>query len=250
MHWYLLGLRFSYGPHGAKQAFVRHARNDYSPNSCRLASADFCAFSSLVSLPSAFAQPGSRADLREKPRRPLTSTLGVTVIRATSMNYTDVIRDFALRTRKNLEAIDVLAANHGKVFEITQLINSLLGLLVFPQQKYVDSIPKTPLTELERTGWPIPRVRGKFEQVQDLNQLIRYLRNAVAHFNIVFIDDTNNNIALLRVWNMVPVRGEDGKVQRGKDGKLIEQKNWEAELGVKELRGIADRFIDLLLEQK
>lgn len=164
------------------------------------------------------------------------------------MNYTDVIRDFALRTRRNLEAIDAHDASHGETFEVTQLINSMLGLLVFPQQKYVDSIPKTTLAELGRTGWPIPKVRGEFEQVKDLNQLIRYLRNAVAHFNIKFIDDGNNNIAVLRVWNMAPVKGRDGKFCRDDDGKIIAQKNWEAELGVNELRGIADRFIDLLLE--
>jgi hypothetical protein len=34
---------------------------------------------------------------------------------------------------------------------------------------------------------------------------------------------------------------------RGQDGKIAEEKNWEAELTVQELRGIATRFIDLLL---
>jgi hypothetical protein len=166
------------------------------------------------------------------------------------MNYSNVVRDFALRTRKNLEAIDSLVATHGDAFEVTQLINSMLGLLVFPQQKYVDTIPKTPLIELKQGGWPIPRVRGEFNQVQDLNQLIRYLRNAVAHFNIEFIDDGRGNIAVLRVWNMLPVKGQDGKPIRDAKGKIIERKNWEAELGVNELRGIANRFIEMLLEQK
>ena len=165
------------------------------------------------------------------------------------MNYTDVVRDFALRTRKNLEAIEGLAAAHGDVFEVTQWINSMLGLLVFPQQRYVDEIPKTPLAELVRTGWPIPHVRGDFAQVQDLNQLIRYLRNAVAHFNIKFIDDGRGNIAILQVWNMAPVKGNDGRPVRCANGKIIERKNWEAELGGNELRGSANRFLDLLRGQ-
>lgn len=166
------------------------------------------------------------------------------------MNYPDVVRDFARRTRTNLEAIDGIVATQGDAFEVTQLINSMLGLLVFPQQKYVDNIPKTGLAELAAMGWPIPRVRGDFKQVENLNQLIRYLRNAVAHFNIKFVSDRHDDITLLVVWNMAPVKDKDGKHMRGVDRKIIEFKNWEAELGVYELRGIADRFIDLLLAEK
>ena len=91
----------------------------------------------------------------------------------------------------------------------------MLGLLVFPQQEYVDSIPRTPLEELRRDGWPIPRVIGQFQQVTDLNQLIRYLRNAVAHFNIEFVGDGESNIKILRVWNMAPVRNEKGRQSSG-----------------------------------
>ena len=61
------------------------------------------------------------------------------------MMYEEVVLDFALRTRKNLEAIEALQRLDAGVFEVTQQINSMLGLLVFPQQEYVESIPKTPL---------------------------------------------------------------------------------------------------------
>jgi hypothetical protein len=148
------------------------------------------------------------------------------------MMYEEVIRDFARRARKNLEVIDRLHAERHEVYEVTQLVNSTLGLLVFPQQEYVDQIPHTPLAELERDGWPIPKVKGQFHQVKDLNQLIRYLRNAIAHFNIRFIGDGRNEISFLKVWH------ED----RGK-------KTWEAELSVGDLRGIAERFIKLLLNE-
>ncbi len=48
------------------------------------------------------------------------------------MMYKEVIQDFARRTRKNLEAIDRLHAEGRQVYEVTQLVNSTLGLLVFP----------------------------------------------------------------------------------------------------------------------
>lgn len=63
------------------------------------------------------------------------------------MIYEDVVRDFALRIQKNLDAIDRLRAKGAsEVYEITQLINSTLGLLIFLQQEYVDRIPRTPLS--------------------------------------------------------------------------------------------------------
>jgi hypothetical protein len=148
------------------------------------------------------------------------------------MMYKEVIQDFARRTRKNLEVLDQLHAEGREVYEVTQLVNSTLGLLVFPQQEYVDQIPRTPLDELSRDGWPIPKVKGQFEQVRDLNQLIRYLRNAITHFNIKFIGDGQNEIEVLRVWN------ED----RGR-------KTWEAVLSVSDLRGITERFIEFLLDE-
>jgi hypothetical protein len=111
-------------------------------------------------------------------------------------------------------------------------VNSTLGLLVFPQQEYVDQIPRTPLDELRRDGWPIPKVTGRFEQVRDLNQLIRYLRNAITHFNIKFVGDGQSEIEIFRVWN------ED----RGR-------KTWEAVLSVSDLRGITERFIEFLLDE-
>jgi hypothetical protein len=118
------------------------------------------------------------------------------------------------------------------VFEVTQLINSMLGLLVFPREEFVDRIPRIPLSELKSQGWPVPRVRMGFAPAADLYELVRYLRNAIAHFNIEFIGDGQNQIRTIRVWN------------RDRSGA----KTWEADLGIDELHKIAERFTDLLLE--
>lgn len=143
------------------------------------------------------------------------------------MNYESVIRDFAPRTRTNLRTIEDLQAKGGEAYEVTQLVNSMLGLLVFPRERFIEQIPQTPLDELEAAGWPVPKVVGEFPQARDLRELIRYLRNAIAHFNIEFIGE---KIQFIRVWN----------TSRNK-------KTWEAEVGLKELRAIAERFTDLLL---
>jgi HEPN pEK499 p136 len=175
------------------------------------------------------------------------------------MLYKDLVRDFAHRTKKNLEAIETLQRRDGEaterfqrgdgeVIDVTQLVNSMLGLLVFPKEKYVDKLPPIPLQELREAGWPIPEVTGKFPQATDLKQLIHYLRNAVAHFNIEFPGDGNADIEVLRVWNTDVVRDERNRPLRNKDRKVVSEMTWEATLTVKQLRIFATRFIDLLLD--
>lgn len=146
------------------------------------------------------------------------------------MIYENVIRDFAQRTKKNLKVIEKLKQNGEEVYETTQLVNSCLGLLVFPQQRFIDRIPETPLEKLADEGWPIPHVTGQFRQDANLKDLIRYLRNAIAHFNIEFIGDANNQIKFLHVWNT-----------------NHNVKTWEAVLSVDDLRKIADKFSEMLI---
>ena len=150
------------------------------------------------------------------------------------MEYKNIVKDFARRTRSNLNLIKSLQERDPgiEVYEVTQLVNSMLGLLVFPQQRYVDEIPKTPLRDLKEQGWPIPRVVGNYPQVKNLNQLVRYLRNAISHFNVEFISDQTAQIQGLRIWNEW-------------NGKTT----WKAELTIEEIDGITDKFLQLILEE-
>jgi hypothetical protein len=149
------------------------------------------------------------------------------------MEYQSLVKDFALRTRKNLEAVrEIQRTDPDKVYEVTQLINSMLGLLVFPQQKYFDNIPSTPIAELKKEGWPVPQVIGVYPDVIDLRELLRYLRNAAAHFNLEFDNDDRGQIAGLRVWNTNP---------------RTQQITWMACLSVGDLEAITDKFVALIL---
>ena len=94
------------------------------------------------------------------------------------MDYHVLIEDFARRTRSNLQALRCLQESGVEVFEVTALVNSMLGLLIFPQQSYVDRLPEGSLEELAREGWPIPKIEGAYPQVPSLKQLVRHLRSA------------------------------------------------------------------------
>jgi len=146
------------------------------------------------------------------------------------MMYEEVVKDFAKRTLLNLAEIEKLQSNGVKVFEVTQLINSCVGLLIFPQQDYINRIEKIPIEQLKQDGWSIPKlIKGK--QVKDLNELARYLRNAIAHYNIEFIGDGAKEIKVLRVWNM----------NRGKN-------TCEAEFSIDDLREFVKMFSNMLIE--
>lgn len=139
------------------------------------------------------------------------------------------ILDFARRTRANLEYIEAAEQRGETVFEFTQLANSLLGLLVFPREHYMRSIPAIPLEELAESGWPAIRpTRGALPE-ENLRELMRALRNSIAHCNVEFVADRNGTLAGIKLWNM----------NRG-------QLTWEARLTIQELRAVAFRFVELI----
>jgi len=143
------------------------------------------------------------------------------------MNYeSELVRDFASRTRQNLEYIEKQQQLGENVYEVTQLINSLLGLIVFPQQGTLERIPRTPLTDLESQGWPAIEITKGQSECQTLYDLVRYLRNGIAHFNLRFLANRNNQLIGIVIWN-----------RRARDI------TWEARLTVPQLRRIADLFI-------
>lgn len=76
--------------------------------------------------------------------------------------YVDFGKDFHDRTLKNLKIIEALSVPlRGEVFETTQLINSLLGLLIIPKERF----------------W-------KEWKNEDFASEVKNMRDAVVHANI------------------------------------------------------------------
>ena len=111
------------------------------------------------------------------------------------MSNFDLEDEFIARTQKNLKAIECLKEKGGEVYEVTQLLNSMLGLLIFPKERrlYEKIQPKSWDTMVEE-GWPLPS--GDNAHVSDLEELIRHMRNAVAHckFNLTTDHDEISSI--------------------------------------------------------
>ena len=123
------------------------------------------------------------------------------------MNYQEqFVVDFVRRTRKNLEYIEdrVNEKPDEELFEVTQLVNSLLGIIVLPREHYIKNIPETPLQELADAGWPIvDKLIGEIPQnCTNLRELITNLRHSIAHFNVEFIEDNyTHKLIGLTLWN-------------------------------------------------
>lgn len=113
-----------------------------------------------------------------------------------------VVRDFAERTLHNLRFIDKQYElfRDGKqpteVYEVTQLINSMLGLLVFPKETFwnhlkpikFDKIPNCPFKQ--------------HRNAPDLRELIRLIRNGFSHFNLDIKADGAGYIYAIEMFNI------------------------------------------------
>ncbi len=106
-----------------------------------------------------------------------------------SLNSRTTSLGFAERTKKNLLFVEQAFVSGDDVHVITQVVNSLLGLVIFPWERgFLDRIRNLLLTDLEKMGWPSWHLlEGK---CVTLGQLTRYLRNGTSHGHIQFSSDS------------------------------------------------------------
>jgi hypothetical protein len=105
---------------------------------------------------------------------------------STSRNSAEV---FAQRSLKNLEHIEQASAAGADVHVVTQLAGSLLGLIVFPQERtFSECIKELRLDDLAAQGWPSWQISQGTSQT--LGDVVWHLRNAVAHGHMTFSSDS------------------------------------------------------------
>ena len=131
----------------------------------------------------------------------------------------------AQRTRKNLEYIKCQVDwGNEEVHVVTQLVNSLLGLVVVPQQKKLAvRIQQLKLEKLKENGWPEWNITKGKAKTQTLGCLIYHIRNATAHGRFKFSgepDSPNLSEVILTVEDgPTPAKGTPWKA------------NWRASIG-------------------
>ena len=106
---------------------------------------------------------------------------------------------FAGRTRKNLGYVKSVFDPHDRqVHVVTHLVNSLLGLVIVPQEWGMDKeLKKRTLQTLAGNGKPewnitLDDPRGNKPKTETLGTLIWHLRNAAAHGRFEFSGDPDS----------------------------------------------------------
>jgi DNA-binding MarR family transcriptional regulator len=138
---------------------------------------------------------------------------------------------FAARTCENLDCIERAFKDKASGHVVTQLVSSLLGLIVFPHEKRFDaSLKEIRLDRLAAEGWPRWEIlKGKCET---LRTLVHKLRNAVAHGRLRFSSDS-------RQIEEVAVEVEDWHPH-------ARSPHWRARIGAAELRAFCLRYVALI----
>ena len=91
---------------------------------------------------------------------------------------------FAERTRTNLEFIEQAYSQGANVHVVTQLMLSLLGLIVFPvEKKNYNRIRQEPVEAIWQIGIGVSENMGTH---------LRNLRNAIAHRHVIFSSDSRD----------------------------------------------------------
>jgi len=137
------------------------------------------------------------------------------------MQHTHPVLDFINRTEKIIQQYDVLRRYmpHEKSYEVTLLINSLLGLLIIPQQianrepykQYMQHWLTDKTVARDGLQWDIrpefvkcPGYTSSGKPIKSLEemtmrQLIRQMRNTAAHYNLHILPDIRDTPAPVEI---------------------------------------------------
>jgi hypothetical protein len=112
----------------------------------------------------------------------------------------NTVSDFLDRTLRNLDKVDKeVQADPHAFFEVTQLINSAIGMLIFPYEGALDHIPETPISDIIDVRDMPSVLHGEPGEVKTLRALFRKMRHSIAHFNVHF-QNYNGQISGIYFW--------------------------------------------------
>jgi hypothetical protein len=123
------------------------------------------------------------------------------------MEYKDLKKDLPKRT------IDILKNYKGN-YEVTLLINCLTALLVLPKERFFNQIPDEDICNLQ--GWGLTKehmIEVRYgSRGYNLREIVRNMRNAIAHMNIDVANNDERQIDKVifknkraKIWLEIPV---------------------------------------------
>lgn len=142
--------------------------------------------------------------------------------------YEELHRDFALRTKANLEYIqNGWSAGEPNVYNVTQLINSCLGMIVFIKESR--HLPKCPIREFN-ARIIFDTLHDKDNSNDSFSDFIRRFRNAISHCRIEAYG-THKDI-------------EGFELKDGPNGNT----NWHIKIGIDSIEALALALVDYVVK--
>ncbi len=111
------------------------------------------------------------------------------------MEYKKLLKDFIERTREN-------HYSYTGNYEVTNLINSSLGLFVFPEQKFFENISDNFISQ-ELLDELKSNTENEYDEEKNLKNICKHIRNGVAHFHLKF-EAKNNEISKIIISDKPP----------------------------------------------
>jgi len=106
--------------------------------------------------------------------------------------------DFITRTKKIIEQYDSFKIDEKDKFEVTLLLNCLVGLLILPQQNWYDSLPTDIMSQKEWGINPEHISSIKKGETKNVKDVARHLRNSVAHYRFKAFDNSSDKISSIK----------------------------------------------------
>lgn len=134
--------------------------------------------------------------------------------------YSDFPRDFITRTLTNM-------SSYTGQYEVTDLINNCLGLIIIPKQHLSENLPEFTFTE-EDTSYGITKTNITLNANENysLRNVVRHIRNGLAHGRIEQ-RNFNGEIEGVRIYDCK---------------QTCDQENFAIELTIKELKDFATKL--------
>lgn len=144
----------------------------------------------------------------------------------------------ACRTMKNLNYIYSQKNEKEPVEEFTQLINSMLGIVISLREDYfkrsaiawddveasIDSKEKEEFDnlKLKSEGDNVSEGKPELKKINTFSQLMANVRHAFSHNNFTLISGENKVITAIELWN-IPQRKENKEINRTWEVTFLEE---------------------------
>jgi hypothetical protein len=113
-------------------------------------------------------------------------------------NYIKQEYDFIDRTKKIIKQYDEVKLPKDEKFEVTLLLNCLVGLLILPQQNWFEDLPTSIVTQKE---WGIKEEHISFikqGETKNVKDIAKHLRNSIAHYHFMAFENKSHDISSIK----------------------------------------------------